>query len=76
MWSLEMTSQALVCAWMGQLLKHVEDKLGGKSSHRFKGHGEPADLPSVHSHRSMGELAGEQVGFRQRVALGMKQRQN
>lgn len=49
---------------------------GDEETYRFEGHGQPADLPSMHSHRSMGQLPWEQVGFRERVALRMKKRQN
>ena len=52
------------------------EKLKDEGTYRLKGHGQPADLASVHSHRAVGELPGEQVGLRERVTLRMEQRQN
>lgn len=57
-------------------LMSEHEKLRDEATYRFKGHGQPADLSSVHSHRSMRELAREQVGFRKRATLRMEQRQN
>lgn len=51
-------------------------KLKDKGTHRLEGHGQPADLAAVHSHRPVGELARQQVGLRERVAVGVEQRQN
>lgn len=50
--------------------------LRGGGPYRLKSHGQPADLASVRSHRSVGELPREQVGFREGVTLRMEQRQN
>lgn len=52
------------------------DKLNVKATYRLKGHGQPADLSPVYSHRSMRKLSREQVGFRERVTVRMEQRQN
>lgn len=32
---------------------------GDEETYRFEGHGQPADLPPMHSHRSMGQLPWE-----------------
>ena len=57
-------------------LMRGHEKLRDEVTYRFKGHRQPADLSSMHSHCSMRELAREQVGFRERVTLRMEQRQN
>lgn len=75
MWSWERKGRALssqTCSY----LRREDKKLEDEGTYRLKGHGKPADLASVHSHRSMGELPREQVGFRERVTLRMEQRQN
>lgn len=51
-----------------------DEKLEDEGTYRLKGHGQPADLASVHSHCSVGELPREQVGFGERVTLRMEQR--
>lgn len=53
-----------------------DEKLKDEGTYGLKGHGQPADLASVHPHRSVGELPREQVWFRERVTLRMEQRQN
>lgn len=53
-----------------------DEELNVKATHRLEGHGQPADLSPVYSHRSVGKLSREQVGFRERVTVRVEQRQN
>lgn len=79
MWSWERRGRALDTGSEVEMRCSVtqeDEKLKDEGTYRLKGHGEPADLASVHSHRSVGELPREQVRFRERVTLGVEQRQN
>lgn len=77
MWSWQRRGRALggevemCCSVMQE-----DEKQKDEGTYRLKGHGKPADFASVHSHRSVGELPREQVGFRERMTLRMEQRQN
>lgn len=57
-------------------ITNAEGKLQDYRTYRFKGHGQPTDLAAVHSHCAMGELAREEIGFGEGVALRMEQRKN
>ncbi len=81
MWSLEQRGRVRYISnwkWSGNVLLCDAERWKQKDegTHRFKGHGQPADFASVHPHRCVGQLPREQVGFRERVTLRMEQRQN
>lgn len=70
MWSWEKRGRALGTARTESeaekccSVMQEDENLKEEGTYRLKGHGQPADLASMHSHRSMGELPREQVWFR------------
>ena len=43
---------------------------------RLEGHGEPEHLAVTHAHGAVGQLAGQQVGLREGLALRVQERQD